>query len=150
IRRTQRGAGIFLVPALGGPERELLSPIWSGFPSPGGLLSWSSDGKLLAVAGGEAAQSRHHIYLLSLDSFEKRQLTSATDDLYGDLSPAFSPDGQRLAFIRSARDIYVAPVAGGEPTRLTFDNRTVLGLAWSQDGSEIVFSSTRAGSPSLW
>ena len=35
----------------------------------------------------------------------------------------------------------MVPVAGGEPKRLTFVQSTMLGLAWTADGREIVFSS---------
>jgi Tol biopolymer transport system component len=37
--------------------------------------------------------------------------------------------------------IYLIPAAGGEPRRLTFDDRYISGLAWTADGHEIVFSS---------
>jgi Tol biopolymer transport system component len=49
-----------------------------------------------------------------------------------------------------AHDIHVAPVAGGDPQRLTFDNRIVNGLTWTSDGKEIIFSSNRGGLVSLW
>ena len=37
-------------------------------------------------------------------------------------------------------DIYLVPVTGGEPTRLTFFGGDPRGLAWTSDGREIVFS----------
>ena len=152
VRRTAKGAGVFLTPALGGPERELLSNIWVGSSDTEyGRLSWSPDGKFLALAAGaDLTQRRLHIYLLSLDSLEKHQLTASTDDTWGDRSPAFSPDGQTLAFVRGYRDIYLVPVAGGEPARLLLDERLVLGVAWTPEGRDIIFSSNRTGNFSLW
>jgi Tol biopolymer transport system component len=48
-------------------------------------------------------------------------------------------------------DIYLVPIAGAEPQRLTTDNLFLSGgLAWTADGREIVFSSTRGGLPTLW
>ena len=48
-------------------------------------------------------------------------------------------------------DLFVVPVTGGEPKRLTFDNREISGPpAWTPDGRDIVFSSTRGGLASLW
>jgi len=48
-------------------------------------------------------------------------------------------------------ELFIVPANGGEPKRLTFDQRTISGsLAWTPDGKEILFSSTRSGSPSLW
>jgi Tol biopolymer transport system component len=48
-------------------------------------------------------------------------------------------------------ELYVVPTSGGEAKRLTFDQRTIWTLpAWMPDGNEIVFTSSRSGSPSLW
>ncbi|MCI0663477.1 MAG: hypothetical protein L0220_20620, partial [Acidobacteria bacterium] len=48
---------------------------------------------------------------------------------FGDSEIAFAPDGKTLAFARYAAlgvaDIYLAPIVGGEPKRLTFDNLKV-------------------------
>jgi Tol biopolymer transport system component len=68
----------------------------------------------------------------------------------------FSPDGKRLAFIRStiagvSNDIYVMPASGGEPKRLTFDRRPIMGSpAWTADSREIIFSSDRGVAIGLW
>ena len=66
----------------------------------------------------------------------------------------YSPDGKSIAFIRNSKDvedIYVMPAAGGTPRRVTFDNRFVMGLAWTPDSREIVFSSDRGGANGgLW
>jgi Tol biopolymer transport system component len=47
-------------------------------------------------------------------------------------------------------DVYVAPVGGGPPRRVTFDNRTVESMTWSADGRWIVFSSDRRRNSVLW
>jgi Tol biopolymer transport system component len=107
------------------------------------------------------------LFVLSVDGLEKRKLTSPpappTDrhfpldaaDAVGDFAPAIAPDGQTVAFYRvtsaGSGDIYLVPFAGGEPRRLTFEERWLEGLAWTADGRELVFSS---GGPfrssSLW
>jgi Tol biopolymer transport system component len=70
------------------------------------------------------------------------------------MAPAYSPDGKTLAFIRrygtSNREIYLVPAAGGEPRRLTHDNRTVDSLAWTPDGRTILFASDREGGNTIW
>jgi Tol biopolymer transport system component len=65
----------------------------------------------------------------------------------GDTSPAFSPDGARLAFVRDSsrtwgdRDIWVQLAAGGEARQLTFGHHwSCCSLAWTPNGDEIVFS----------
>ena len=48
-------------------------------------------------------------------------------------------------------DLYVVPLTGGEPKRLTFDRHPIADQpSWSPDGREIVFSSARGGLFSLW
>lgn len=149
MRFSDQGVGIFQVPASGGEERELLTGFSSaGTGVPAGRLSWSPDGKLLAFAGTvEGKPPPLHLFLLSLDTLEKRQITATPED---DRCPVFSPDGQTLAFIRGWDEIYLIPVTGGEPRRLTFDSKRIFGLAWTPDSSAIIFSSARAGNPTLW
>ena len=66
------------------------------------------------------------LFVLSIDRLAKRELTSPPDESIGDLAPAISPDGQTVAFLRvtsgGVSDIYLVPFAGGEPSRLTFDD----------------------------
>lgn len=58
--------------------------------------------------------------------------------------PAFSPDGEWLAFVgREDGDpeVYVMPAAGGPATRLTFLGSHTTVLGWTPDGQTIVFCS---------
>ena len=50
----------------------------------------------------------------------------------------------------SVSDIYLVPIAGGEPKRLTSDKANTRGLAWTPEGDEIIFASQRRGISSLW
>jgi Tol biopolymer transport system component len=66
----------------------------------------------------------------------------------GDSQPAFSPDSRQVAFRRgqasSIEDIYVVPVEGGAPRRVTFDNRGTNGHTWASDGRSLIVASRRA------
>jgi Tol biopolymer transport system component len=59
-----------------------------------------------------------------------------------------------VAFVRIAgegvADIYEVPLKGGEPRQITFDSKYIGGVTWTADGKDIIFSSHRAGSTSLW
>lgn len=149
MRISEQGAGIFQVPATGGAERELLTGFWSaGTAIPAGRLSWSPDGKLLAYAGTVGGKQQNlHLFLLSLETLETRQLTADAED---DRCPVFSPDGKTLAFIRGWDEIYLLSLTNPEPRRLTFDDKRIFGLAWTPDSQTIIFSSARAGHPTLW
>jgi len=147
-RDSGGGATIYLVPALGGAERKLADVSFQG------SLDWSLDGKFLAVPDRPSPAETQSIYLVSVESGAKRRLTSPSEVYLEDSSPRFSLDGKTLAFVRGASnlasDVYVQPVAGGGVRRLTFDKRYVPSIAWSADGSRIVYGSNRAGMFRLW
>lgn len=161
-RNTLHTSTIYALPALGGTLRKLYS-IKNNYEQHAGNLprfSWSPDGRFLAVSTPAAsvpasAQPRQAIALLSLADSTIRPLTSPAPE-FTDWSPSFSPDGQSIAFIRSSgpgfvNDLYVMPVNGGEPKRLTFDNRDISSApSWTPDGREIIFDSARSGLSGLW
>jgi Tol biopolymer transport system component/DNA-binding winged helix-turn-helix (wHTH) protein len=155
-RWFQQDAAIYSIPALGGPERKLADlKCGKGFRHPlFSSLSWSPDGEFLAFGDKESPADRFHIFLLSIETGEKRSLPVASPGFLDHVYPVFSPDGRSPAFIGmnaiDSADLYVAPVSGGEPRRLTFDGRGMWGLAWTPDSQEIVFSSYRTGELSLW
>jgi Tol biopolymer transport system component/DNA-binding winged helix-turn-helix (wHTH) protein len=150
-RFTDEGVAIYVIPAFGGTEHRLYSGPVSVFPH---SLDWSPDGKVLAFSESQADKTHTWIALLSLVDSTTRRLTSPSgQDL--DFGPAFSPDGSTVAFVRGivagvVEDLYVVPAAGGAPKRLTFDNCFILGITWTPDGRDIVFSSMREGLASLW
>jgi Tol biopolymer transport system component/DNA-binding winged helix-turn-helix (wHTH) protein len=143
-----RSPDIYVISALGGPERKLGS-------ANNGAMSWSADGKALAIVDRPAntTGTGNGIFLLSIDTGERRQLTTPPAG-GGDGTPVFSPDGQIVAFNRSVNsgnvnEIYRVPASGGEPQPITHDNRIILGFAWASN-DELVFSSDRDGARALW
>jgi Tol biopolymer transport system component len=160
LRLAREGYECYLVPALGGPERKLAK---AGrrvtTPDEPVRIAWHPAGEWLAVTDNVAPSEPVGIFLLSVETSEKRRLTSPpANSVAGDWNPAFSPDGKTLAFTRAVNngislDVYIVAVSGGEPRRLTFDDANLKGLAWTPDGREIVFSSSRGGSfttATLW
>jgi Tol biopolymer transport system component len=135
---------IYVVPALGGPERKLLTlkeGLFDELP-----LDWSPDGKYLAYVDRGPSQS-DVIFLLAVDNPQDKRPLTISFVGQADFFPRFSPDGRTVAFIRFADggDIFLVPAAGGEPRRLTFDNTYINGLDWTPDGAYIIFSSDRQG-----
>jgi Tol biopolymer transport system component/DNA-binding winged helix-turn-helix (wHTH) protein len=117
-------------------------------------MSLSPDGTRIAYATRENAASPYRIFLATLSNGEKRSVSNPDPGSLGDIDPRFSRDGQSVAFIRAinevTKDVYHADLNGGEPTRLTSDNRKINGLAWSPDGEQLLFTSTRSGTYGLW
>src|SRR4030095_17029313 len=156
IRVSESEFAIYTVPALGGPDRKLLSlgakADWGGWVPD---LDWSPDGKYIASVEKRSGQPPSNIFLFSPETGERRALTSPAAPLLGAFLPAFSPDRRTVAFLSStsdvSQDLYLVPVTGGEPKRLTFDNVHLNSAAWTADGREIIFSSTREGGDyGLW
>jgi Tol biopolymer transport system component len=78
----------------------------------------------------------------------ERNLTRLTYGAGLQTDPALSPDGRFLAFSSDRAgnfDIWVQPVAGGEPVQVTREPEPDTQPAWSPDGSTIVFRSDHAG-----
>ena len=64
--------------------------------------------------------------------------------------PKFSPDGKWIAFSsnRSGNTaVYIAPVTGGEATRLTWHPSDAYVRGWTPDGREVLYASSRETAP---
>ena len=124
-------------------------------PADSSTFAWSPDGSQIAFASKRLAISR--IYVINADGSGLKQLTTdplggpvdrAGRSLASDQNPAWSPDGQQIAFA-SNRDgnleIYVMKADGSSLTRLTDDPADDDAPAWSPDGTQIAFATKREG-----
>jgi Tol biopolymer transport system component len=151
-RNSEEEFTIYTISPLGGTPRKLYVRPRRGLyhysTNRAQLLAWSPDGKLVAFSEANA-DGRSAITLLSLADYSTRHLTSPPVEHF-DSQPAFSPDGKTMAFVRtsgpgSVDDLFLVPIEGGVPRRLTFDNREIYGPpAWTEDGRHLIFSSARA------
>jgi len=73
--------------------------------------------------------------------------------------PQVAPDGTRVAYVVAARDLatdktnsdlWLVPIKGGEPRRLTTAPGADTHPRWSPDGKQIAFVSNRGGSAQVW
>jgi tricorn protease len=59
--------------------------------------------------------------------------------------PKFSPNGKEIAFsahLDGVTEVYVIPVSGGAPRRITYRNQFAYALDWTPDGKQIAIYST--------
>ena len=115
-----------------------------------GAVSWSPDGRQIAYA--RLHRGRHgslvsDLYLVDVATGRKRRITTDRRAT----SPAFSPDGRRLAFVGAAdtdgggsetANVFVLDVASGTETQLTRLDGVVqiTSLRWSPDGARLALA----------
>lgn len=153
IRHDETRASVLIIPAIGGSEEEVYTFPTNNVWEYGGI-TWTADGKGLIFPQQVSPQAPSVLVELTIQGRTVRSLTSPPQGWDGDWTPAISPDGTKLAFVRgpdgSAHDVYMMKLPDGAPQRLTNDARLIQGLTWASDSSEVVFSSNRSGSISLW
>jgi len=145
IAFVRDGEGVFIMSQLGGTAERVSAS--------GTHVAWGSDSKSVLIRDRDGKVGPRSIYQISLGTLERHRLTQAP---FGDGDWRFevSPDGTTLAFIRYGRtgiaDLYVVPMRGGEPRRLTDWNASLVGLSWMPDGREVVYSVEWPAVSRLW
>lgn len=150
LRQGEEETQLVVAPVIGGGEQTVAH---FGRRAVKGVV-WSPQGDTLALSVQRRPYGVFRLVLFTLKDRRRRVLTTPPDHYLGDVAPAFSPDGQTLAFARGVvdrvQDLYTIPVGGGTPTRLTRDRSSISGLDWTADGQSIIFASDRKGASRLW
>ncbi len=148
-RETRRPSHLYLVPSGGGEPKQLTSGDLSQ-RAPG----WSPDGRAIVFVQDSTDTSevrdqvRPQLYVLTVaDGAVRRLATSYVENV----EPAWSPDGNAIAFICSKgrgeeNDVCVIPAAGGTVRNLTSAwDLDPSGPAWSPDSKTVYFSAETRG-----
>ena len=149
VRDTGDDVGLFIIPALGGPERQIVTNLALESSM---QISWSPDGRRLAYAAyGPTGAPR--IYTVSTDSLITHPLSPAPDCMEAG-EPAFSPDGNQLALSCMSSSgvyaVYVARLPHGPLRRLASILGDPQGLAWSADGNRLILANDPGDGGELW
>ena len=104
----------------------------------------SPDGNRLAIGIRDPAREKRDIWVLDLQRDAASRVTFDSGD---DFSPAWSPDGTRIAFAsdrRGVRGLYVKNASGTGEDKLLLSSAVLRDVEdWSRDGRWIVFSQSR-------
>ena len=151
LRQTDdpRRQEVRLTPPLGGTGRRVIDIQPRGFLRTG-TLGWCPDSSCLVVTDSSSSDTTRPdvLFVVSLLSGEKRQLTTPPANILADTDPAVSPDGRSLVFRRdlapfSGRLQVVALDAGLKPIGEARDLTPIL-LAASDpkwiSNNEIIFA----------
>jgi Tol biopolymer transport system component/DNA-binding winged helix-turn-helix (wHTH) protein len=150
IRVEDEQSGIFVIPALGGAERRIVST--SVAVGAFRQISWSPDGRSLAYSAyGPTGVAQ--VYIAAVDSLKTQPLAPAPECLDA-AEPAFSPDGKQLALVcvssLAVYSIYVVDLPHGSMRPLATIMGYPHGLAWSADGSRLIFANDPGDGGELW
>jgi len=150
-----------LIAPLGGPERSLGDVSVQEITDNPVYLTWCADSRCLIVTDMVGEGKPDALFVVSIETGEKRQLTTPQPPAIADTNPSLSPDGQSLLFLRRSTfargELHVLRVradvtVAGEARHIVVSGPLPETATWTPDGDEIVFATNplNGGSAALW
>jgi Tol biopolymer transport system component len=150
-----------LIAPLGGPERTLGEVSVQEITDNPVYLTWCADSRCLIVTDMVGEGRPDALFVVSIETGDKRQLTNPQPPAIADTNPSLSPDGESLLFLRRTTwargELHVLPVhtdmtAAGEARHIAVSGPLPETAAWISKGDEILFATNplNGGSAALW
>lgn len=142
--RTTAQSDIYLAPQDGHCEIRISTATVNDL-----LPSWSAARQLVVYAS-----TRDGLRVLVVHDLATASERILDLGALGASDPALSPDGTRIAFEgavgTATPEVYVVPVAGGDPVNVSSSAAIDTGPAWAPDGASLYFVSTRSRQYDVW
>ncbi|MDQ3062451.1 MAG: serine/threonine-protein kinase [Acidobacteriota bacterium] len=136
VSRRENQNGIYVSPSLGGAA-VLLTVIGEGVSS---MRHWSKDSAAIFYELGG------NLFRLDLATKETAQMTDFAPSPGAERFFSLSPEEDRIAYCDNRdgqTDVWVIPVNGGAPVRLTDDKDKEMRPLWHPDGKRILYNAVR-------
>jgi serine/threonine protein kinase len=141
-----RGTGsealqVIVIPAGGGPER-LIATLPGYRPGARKYLTWAPDSESLVASNRLKDAFALRLCRLPVSGGTQQPVTDGPDGAQ-DVSPAFSPDGRWLAFLRwengATYELWIVPQPSGKAKLLVTSPVPITTFAWKPDSRTIVY-----------
>lgn len=102
------------------------------------------------TSSGIGDNTRYGLYIADADGRNSREILSSDEPV---MSPAWSPDGKKLAYVSFETQrpaIYVQDLASGRRARLTSFEGLNSAPAWSPDGRKLAMALSKDGQPDIY
>jgi serine/threonine protein kinase/sugar lactone lactonase YvrE len=153
LRRTSaQNLEAIVIPAGGGPEQAIAS-LPGALPSARKYMTWAPDSQALVAVHRLQGAFAIRLYRFPLSGGAEQPVTEGPDGAQ-DVTPAFSPDGRWLAFLRwengATYELWVAPQPHGKPKAVAKSAVPITSFAWKPDSRTIVYGSGAISTGELW
>jgi Tol biopolymer transport system component len=124
-------------------------------------LTWCADSRCLIVTDMTGEGRPDALFVVSIETGDKRRLTNPQPPVIADTNPSLSPDGESLLFLRRTTfargELHVLPVrpdmtAAGEARHVAISGLLPETATWMPEGDEILVATNplNGGAAALW
>lgn len=102
------------------------------------------------TVAGSGKNREYHLHIADTDGRDPQSVVSSPEPI---MSPAWSPDGKRIAYVsfeKKSSAIYVQTLATGERQTVSEAPGINGAPAWSPDGSKLALTLSKDGSPDIY